>query len=264
MPRAAPEGRAPPFVPRAGGYRAHATADSTKHALSITKEATTRAEPIRLPGAFMTEDDVEIIEKTTPFKGYFQVDRYRLRHRLFDGGWSDSMTREVFERSHATAVLPYDADLDTLVLIEQFRSGAHAALQSPLCAGYHGSWLVECVAGIIEEGETPEDVAYREMIEETGCRLTDLVSVCRYLVSPGGSSETVFVFCGRVDASNAGGIHGLVHEQEDLRVFTVAPEDAFALLDSGAIVNAMTIIALQWFRANHAQLRQRWRNPAGS
>ncbi len=211
----------------------------------------------------MTEDDVEIIEKTTPFKGYFQIDRYRLRHRLFAGGWSDSMTREVFERGHATAVLPYDADLDTLVLIEQFRTGAFAAMQSALCAGYHEPWLVECVAGIIEEGETPEDVAYRETIEETGCRLSDLVSVCRYLVSPGGSSETVFVFCGRVDASNAGGIHGLVHENEDLRVLAVPPADAFALLDSGRIVNAMTVIALQWFRANHARLRESWRTRAG-
>jgi ADP-ribose pyrophosphatase len=210
----------------------------------------------------MSADDVEIIEKTTPFQGYFRIDRYHLRHRLFEGGTSGVMTREVFERGHAVAAMLYDADLDRLVLIEQFRPGAHAAKQSPWYADDFRPWLVECIAGIIEDGETPEGVARREAREEAGCEVGELVPIYHYLASPGATSESVFVFCGRVDASKAGGIHGVEAEDENIRVHVVAPEEAFAWLDAGRIINAMTIIGIQWFRHNHADLRARWRTAA--
>ena len=91
------------------------------------------------------DKDVEVITKETVFQGYFRVDRYRLRHRTFAGGWTDEMVREVFERGHAVVVLLYDPDRDEVALIEQFRPGAFAAGWNP--------WLIECVAGIIDEGE---------------------------------------------------------------------------------------------------------------
>jgi ADP-ribose pyrophosphatase len=207
----------------------------------------------------MTEDDVEIIEKTTPFKGYFQIDRYRLRHRLFEGGWSGEMVREVFERGHAVAVLLLDPVLDRVVLIEQFRPGAFAALASPWFGEGWSSWLIETVAGIIEDGESPEDVAQRETHEESGCEILDLVPICHYLVSPGGTSESVFVYLGRVDATKADGIHGMDAEHENIRALTVPTSEALGWLDEGRIVNAMTIIALQWLRANHAEMLRRWR-----
>ncbi|MBI1986581.1 MAG: NUDIX domain-containing protein, partial [Rhodospirillales bacterium] len=119
--------------------------------------------------------DVEIVEKTTPFEGHFRIDRYRLRHRLFEGGWSCEMTREIFERGHAVAVLPYDPDRDRVVLIEQFRVGAHAAFASGWFANDASPWMIESVAGIIEKGEDPEDVARREVLEETGCTVDDLL-----------------------------------------------------------------------------------------
>src|SRR5262249_48086283 len=121
----------------------------------------------------MTEEDFELIEKTTAYQGYFRVDVYRFRHRLFAGGWSGEMRREVFERGHAVAVLPYDPERDAVVMIEQFRIGA-AAADMPL-------WQLEFVAGIIDEGETPEAVARREAHEEAGCEILDVVPVYRYL-----------------------------------------------------------------------------------
>ncbi|MSO53607.1 MAG: NUDIX domain-containing protein [Rhodospirillales bacterium] len=208
----------------------------------------------------MTEDDVEVLDKATPFKGHFQIDRYSLRHRLFEGGWSGAMTREVFERGHAVAALLYDPDRDRIVLIEQFRSGALAALASPLCKGRFSPWLIEIVAGIIETGETPEDVVRREAREETGCTVLDVVRALHYLPSPGGSSESVHVFAAKVDARKAGGIHGMTHEHENIRVFTVSPDEAFQLLDEGRIHNAMTLIALQWFRGTIDDLRRRWQS----
>lgn len=207
----------------------------------------------------MTEDDVEIIEKTTPFQGYFRIDRYRLRHRRFAGGWSDEMVREVFERGHAVAVLPYDPKLDALVLIEQFRPGAYAALASPWLAKGESPWLIECIAGIIDEGETPEGVARRESGEEAGLEVLDLLPVRHYLASPGGTSESVFVYVARVDAAAVGGLHGLDHEHEDIRVLVVTIAEAFRWLDDGRIKNAMTIIGLEWLYRHRDEVRARWR-----
>ena len=208
----------------------------------------------------MTRNDVEVTEKSNAYQGYFRIDRYRLKHRLFEGGWSGEMMREVFERGHAVAGLPYDPDLDQLVFIEQFRAGAHAALASPWFGEDVSPWLIECIAGIIEEGETPENVARRETMEEADCQIQDIVPVCHYLVSPGGSSESVFVFCGRVDAADAGGIHGLSEEHENIRVTAVPAKEAFDWLESEKIINAMTLIALQWFKLNYPNLRERWRS----
>ncbi len=164
------------------------------------------------------DDRVEVLDKTTPFKGYFQIDVHKFRHRKFDGGWTEPLTREVFERGHAAAVLLYDPDRDAVVMLEQFRIGAFAA-------GVE-SWLIEVVAGIIDANETAEQVARREAVEEAGLEVGDMVPIATFLMTPGGSSETLAMFCGRVDSEGAGGIHGLDHEQEDIRVFVVPPEEA--------------------------------------
>ena len=204
-------------------------------------------------------DDVELIEKTREHDGYFKVDRYRLRHRKHEGGYTDVIQREIFERGHATAVLLFDPALDKLVLVEQFRPGAYAAFNSPwFDAKTQSPWLLECVAGIIDEGENPEDVARRESLEEANCEITDIIPITHYLVSPGGTTESVFLFCGRIDASKAGGVHGLDHEGEDIRVVCVDSETAFAWLDEGRFSNSMTLIVMQWFKLNHADLRARW------
>ena len=206
----------------------------------------------------LTAGDVHVIEKTSPFEGYFRVDRYRLKHRLFEGGWTAEMDREVFERGHIVAVLLYDPELDRVVLIEQFRPGAYAALASEWFSDDASPWLVECVAGIIEKGEDPVGVARREAIEETGCKITDVLPICHYLASPGATSESVFVFCGRTAASNAAGVHGLSEEGENIRVFSLAASEAFEMLEQGRFLNAWTIIALQWLRANHSSVRNGW------
>ena len=207
----------------------------------------------------LTPDDVEVVERTPPFQGYFRLDHYRLKHRLFEGGWSGEMSREVFERGHAVCVLPYDPDRDEVVFIEQFRPGAYAALASEWFDDGASPWLVECVAGIIEKGENPDDVARREMIEETGLEVSQLTRVFHYLVSPGGSTESVFLYCGRVDAADAGGVYGMTEEHENIRVFSVSAEEAFAMMDQGRINNAMTLIGLQWLKANRDRVRAEWR-----
>ena len=194
--------------------------------------------------------DVEILEKTVCFEGFFRIERYRLRHRLFSGDWSHPLVRELFERGHAAAVLPYDPIRDEVVLIEQFRVGA---LNAP-----GGPWLMEIVAGIIEADETTEDVVKRESIEEANCIITDLIPLYNFLVSPGGTTESVALFCGRVDTTHAGSVHGASEEGEDIKVHVVAVDTALALLQAGKINSVSAIIALQWLALNRDHVRTIW------
>lgn len=213
-----------------------------------------------LATAIFTCADVEVVHKERPHDGYFKVDRYTLKHKKHDGGWTEPMTREIFERGHAAAVLLFDPDLDRLVFIEQFRPGAFAAFNSPwFDEDRHSPWLLECVAGIIDAGETPEAVAMRESLEEANCTVSELVPIAHYLVSPGGTTESAFLFCGKVDATHVGGVHGLEHEGEDIRVLCVPSYQALAWLDEGRFINAVTLIAMQWFKLNHSMLVDKWR-----
>ncbi|MFO1154354.1 MAG: NUDIX domain-containing protein [Rhodospirillales bacterium] len=200
-------------------------------------------------------DDVAVESRETAYTGYFRIDRYRLRHRLFAGGWSGPMGREVFERGQAVAVLLYDPDADALILIEQFRAGVYAAGSGGEIGGVASPWLIEIIAGIIGEGEASEEVARREAMEEAGCEVGDLVRVCRIFASPGASSETVEIFFATCKAPAAGALHGLDHENEDIRVLVVPPEVAFSWIEEGRIVNGPSIVGLQWFQINGARFR---------
>ena len=197
----------------------------------------------------MQRGKVEIIKKWATHEGFFRLDKYRLRHELFRGGMSREMSRELFERGHAVAMLPYDPKRDELVLLEQFRIGA---IHDP-----DGPWLTEIVAGMIGAGESAAEVALREAMEEAGCQVAELIPVSRYYVSPGGTSETIELYCGIVDASQVQeGIYGLEEENEDIRVFKASFDEAVTWLESGRINSAAPIIALQWLILNRERLRR--------
>lgn len=199
----------------------------------------------------MDTTEVEIISKAGAYRGFLNVDVYRLRHRLFDGAWSPILSREVMERGHAVCALPYDPRLDRLVLIEQFRIGAYAAGDKP--------WMVECVAGMRNLDEDPAAVAIREIREETGLETLDLVPAGKAFATPGGSTETVEMFVARVDSSNAGGVHGLAHEGEDIRVFTEDFQSAFSsFFDGRRVGSSFTVMTLQWLALNRESLRAKW------
>jgi ADP-ribose pyrophosphatase len=206
----------------------------------------------------MTRDDIELLKLETRYSGYFRIDSYRLRHRLYGGGWSKPMAREVFERGHAVAVVLYDPDNDRLIVIEQFRIGVYAALREKDFPQHFSPWLLEVVAGIIDDGESPEEVARRECIEEAGCEVLDMFPVCHVMLSPGASSESVQIYCARVHAPATDEIRGLEEEHEDIRVMSVPSDEVFNWLDSGRFINGTTVLALQWFRANREQVRARW------
>jgi ADP-ribose pyrophosphatase len=201
--------------------------------------------------ATTTPSEIDLVERRTVFQGYFRLDEYRLRHQQFAGGMGPEIKREVLERGHAVAVLPYDPKRDEVILIQQFRIG-------PFARGDADCWLFEIVAGIIDEGESPEDVARRESVEETGLSLNRLEAVMGFYPSPGAVSEHIVLYCGEVDAEGAGGIHGLDHEGEDIRVVPASTDRAIEMLNQGCITNSPTIIALQWLALNRQIIRSKW------
>ena len=196
------------------------------------------------------DDDVEVVEREACFRGFYQLDRLHLRHRLFAGGMGKLINRELFVRHDAVCVLPYDPQRDCVVLIEQFRVGALDKSVNP--------WLIELVAGLIDKDEQPEEVARREAVEEAGLALAELWPLTQYYPSPGGSDERVHLYVGRCDSRGAGGVHGLEEEGEDIRVLVWSLDEALAALDDGRIDNAASIIALQWLALNRDKLRERW------
>ena len=197
-----------------------------------------------------TRNDVELISKKTLYKGFFRMNEYRFKHRLFKGGWSAEVKREVFERGHAGVLLAYDPKRDEVVLIEQIRIPAYETSQTP--------WLLEVIAGMVEEGESPEEVVRREATEEAGITIGRCKPIVSYLSSPGGTSERMYVYVGEVDATTATGIHGLACENEDIRVHVVSREQAYNWVEEGIIDNAASVIALQWLQLHHVTLRKDW------
>jgi len=149
----------------------------------------------------LPNETVELVDHVVAFQGYFRVGRYFFRHGLYQGGQSGVLRREVFERGQAAAVLPYDPRRDEVVLIRQFRAGAYVAGRHP--------WTWEIVAGIVEDGETPEALVRREAVEEAALEIRDVVPVHDVILSPGACSEGCAIFVGHVDTTNAGGVYGL-------------------------------------------------------
>jgi ADP-ribose pyrophosphatase len=194
--------------------------------------------------------DVEVTRQETVFQGYFRMDALTLRHKRFDGSWTNNIRRELFQRGDAVAVLPWDVKEDRVILIEQFRPGAIRGSDSP--------WMLEAIAGVVEEGESDEAVAHREALEEAGYTMDALLPITSYYPSPGACSEQIRLFIGRLTSAAIGEVRGVETENEDILVHSVAREEAIALLDAGKINNGLTIIALHWLARHGDRLRSDW------
>ncbi len=194
--------------------------------------------------------DVRVVKESAAFTGYFSLRRVSLQHRLFAGGWSELLSREVFDRGDAVGVLPWDPVSDELIMLEQFRVGAMRGDDSP--------WMLELVAGVVEEGESDAQVARREAVEEAALEIQLLEPVATYYPSAGACSEQVRLFIGKTTRPAVAGIHGCSDEGEDIKVHVLPREQALALLAAGKILNGHSLITLQWLQIHGADLRERW------
>jgi ADP-ribose pyrophosphatase len=190
---------------------------------------------------------IELLDRRLCHTGFLTLARYRLRHSLYRGGWSAVVERERIEHLNAAAVLLYDPVCDRVVMVEQFRIGA-------LELG-RGAWLVEPPGGVVEPGCDPAEVALREAREETGCNAWGIEPIASVHVSPGLAAQRLHLFCARIDASQAGGVHGISAEGEDIRVLVLDAGHAIAGIGAGRLDTMPAIITLQWLALNRQRLR---------
>lgn len=205
------------------------------------------SQKITSPTPDFTKEDVEILQCETLYQGFFRAEKMTLRHRLFRGGWTTPMAREIFVRGEAVGVLLYDKARDLIGLVEQFRIGALAEPHTP--------WCMEVVAGMVEAGETPEEVARRELLEEAAVDNAQLEYICNYLPSPGGSDEKMHLYCATCDLGQTGGIYGLPEEHEDIKLHVLPAQHVLDDMLSGRFNNAAVLICLLWLQINRPRLR---------
>ncbi len=199
-------------------------------------------------GGLASAGEVQVQSVTTPFAGFFALERTDLTFRRFDGQQSPPLRREVFVGCDAVTVLPYDPARDRILLIEQMRAG-------PLARGDRHLWQVEAVAGRIDAGETPVSTAHREAMEEAGLTFSRLEFVAEYYPSPGAVSEYLYSYVGLCDLpDDIAGVHGLAAEAEDIRSFLMPLDDAIARLDRNAFGNAPLILTLHWLARHRNRL----------
>jgi len=187
-----------------------------------------------------------LLDSKSRYKGFFKIDLCRIRHDTYQGGEVE-IQRELFHRGDAVAVLLYDPAKDKIVLIEQFRIGA--------LRDEDGPWLLEIVAGMVEEGESIREVAKRECREEAGLDVHSFETVHSFYSSPGGCTEKIHILCALVNSDDAEGIHGLDHEGEDIKVIVIDYNEVHDLMASGKISSAIPLIALQWLMINRERLQ---------
>jgi ADP-ribose pyrophosphatase len=197
------------------------------------------------------EDGFQILGRQRVHDGFVKLDVYQVAQTLFQGGSTPPLTREIVTPRPAVAVLCYDPVLDVVVLVQQRRLAA-------LLAGFE-AMQTEIVAGLVDPGETPEEVARREVHEESGLAVIgELVPIAHLASSPGFSTEAVHLFCARVDAAAATEYHGLATEHEDIRLCLAPFEDFVTKLETGGIVNAFALVAGYWMINRRAALRAQW------
>ena len=184
----------------------------------------------------------KILDKKNIHDGFFKMNEVTLKYKKYNGDWSNAIKRELFGGAQVSAVLPYDPINKKIVLIQQFRPGT--------ISRDNQNYLDEIVAGIIDPGETPEDTAKRECLEETGCEISNLTSIQSYFPAPGSSESFYNLFLGEVIAPDKEIIRGLENENEDILVKSYSFDEVKTKMNKKEILNGLTLIALQWFFLN--------------
>ena len=181
----------------------------------------------------------KIINKKNLYSGFFSLNKYEFIHEKHNGEWTSTVEREVFSGAHVSTLLPYDPIKKEIILIQQFRAG--------VLSRYDESYLLEIVAGIVDEGENPEQTAIRECFEETGCDVKKIYPIQSYFPAPGSSESYYHLYLGEIQAFDGERIKGLEKENEDILVKSFKIEEVKQMLKEKKIMNGLTLVALQWF-----------------
>jgi ADP-ribose pyrophosphatase len=198
-----------------------------------------------LDHASYSASDVTIESREFLFRGFIQVEKVSLKHRLFNrSDYSPLIHRELIHRPEAAGVLLYNDQKQKFALIEQFRVGALNDAES--------AWQLEVIAGVLDGNESPETCIRRESLEESGCEITELEHLFSFYPSAGACSEFFHLYTAEVDLPNEGGIFGMPDEGENIQLHLFNYDQLSTLLKNGRLSNAPVIMALQWL-AQHIQ-----------
>ena len=194
----------------------------------------------------------KIESEQTISDGFLKLKRFELRHQLFNGGTSELLVREALVRQSSVGVLLFDPSKNCIALVEQFRVGPALDQEDP--------WILEIVAGLSEAGETIEQLAHREVFEESGYRVDELIPIGNIYVSPGGNNERIQLFCGLLDLDQQPNhnheVYGLKEEHEDIKVHLFSVNEAYSMICDGRIANAAAVIAIQWLQLNKLRFHE--------
>jgi ADP-ribose pyrophosphatase len=183
---------------------------------------------------------VQVESKRRIFDDFFKIEEAFLKYERFEGRMSRTIRRLNFERRDSVAAIIFNREARRVILVNQFR---YPTLEKG------PAWVTEVLAGVLEPNEDPEAAIRREILEEIGYRVGDLMHIATFYMSPGGSSERIILYSAEVDnADKATSGGGLASEDEDIKILEFSLADLWAAFQSGEIVDAKTIIALMWLR----------------
>ena len=196
-----------------------------------------------------SSDEINLIHRRDIFaKGPFRVEEAEFQLKdPDDGSWGPSIHWLSFERGDSVAAVVFKRSAETLIFVRQFRYPTYAQ---------GDGWIVELVAGMLENGRPGEEAIRAEILEETGCRVSYVKDICSFYSSPGGSSEKIYLFYAEVEEASPG-LSTELHDAGDTGIQIVELElnEAIAKLDDGEFHDAKTVIGLQWVRNNVTKIR---------
>ncbi|PJG42651.1 NUDIX hydrolase [Acinetobacter tandoii] len=198
--------------------------------------------------ATYNSDEVDILSREYLFRGFIQVEKVSLRHRLFQqSDYTSVIHRELIQRPEAAGVLIYNDQQQKFALIEQFRIGAMDDPDSP--------WQLEVIAGVLDGDESPESCIRRESLEESGCELQALQHLFSFYPSAGACAELFHLYSAEATLPEQGGIFGVADEGENIQLHILDYADIRSLLTNGRLRNAPVIMALQWLEQHINTIR---------
>lgn len=181
---------------------------------------------------------IKFNSETTLYKGWSTLKEYIIDYTRRDGR-TDQQTREIYDSGDGAAVLLYNPSAQTILLIRQFRLPV-------LLNGHPDGFIIECCAGMLDELK-PEQAIIKEIEEETGYQVTEVTKVYEAFATPGAHKEKIHFYTAQYDVNmkihNGGGD---ISEQEDIEILEYRYNQISDLLISGEIIDAKTIVLLQW------------------
>jgi ADP-ribose pyrophosphatase len=183
---------------------------------------------------------VIVHSKKRVFDGFFKIDEVELSYERFDGRMSDPVRRLCFERGDSVAAIIFNRDSQRALFVNQFKYPTYE--KGP-------GWIIETVAGMVDDNESPESAVRREVLEETGYQAQTVDLIATFFVSPGGSSERILLYYVEVSTESKvsrGG--GMLSEGEDIETVEFSLNELDGLVNRGIIQDAKTIIGIQWLQ----------------